>query len=156
MKSEVNFGLVVWLELQQDGDVERRRRSGVGSGVGGSRTLAWVQQVTMVEIRRGRARPRAMVMSTVRERDEQESMGSEMESSLITRPRMWLLGRWCWLNPLRCWWMRILCILCACTLVIVVGVVVYKNGLSNKRQEIQLKCENRKEVSTLLLSRPGL
>ncbi|XP_024403116.1 probable histidine kinase 6 isoform X1 [Physcomitrium patens] len=100
----------------------------------------------MVEIRRGRARPRAMVMSTVRERDEQESMGSEMESSLITRPRMWLLGRWCWLNPLRCWWMRILCILCACTLVIVVGVVVYKNGLSNKRQEIQLKCENRKEV----------
>ncbi|XP_024359529.1 probable histidine kinase 6 [Physcomitrium patens] len=95
-----------------------------------------------MEIRRARA----AMMETVRERSERESMGSELESSRMSRPQMRFLGRWCRLNPFISRRVRILCILCAFTLVIVVGVVVYRSGLSNMRQEIRLKCENRKEV----------
>jgi hypothetical protein len=52
----------------------------------------------------------------------------------------------CKLNPLRSVAVRTLCVFSSWVLVIVVGVVVYRSTLANKRQEIQLKCENRKEV----------
>lgn len=108
------------------------------------------RQVTMtaMEIHR-----RAKRMETVRERDERdESVASEAEGERWIRaaargPRMRIMGRWCKLNLLRYWWMQVICILCAIAVVIVVGVVVYQNAMANKRQEILLKCENRKEVS---------
>ncbi len=90
-------------------------------------------------------RPVAGAMETVREGDERTT------STPVTRPsRMRFPGRGgCGvLSPLmRSWWMRLLCVLCAASMVVVVGVVVYQNSLSNKRQELKLKCENRVEVS---------
>ena len=94
---------------------------------------------------------RARRMETVRERDERdESMASEdgdHERRITGGPRMRIMGQWCKLNLLRFWWMQVICILCALAMVIVVGVVVYRSAMINKRQEILLKCENRKEVS---------
>jgi len=108
---------------------------------------------------------RALWMKTVHENDgerqgelEGASAGTGVQGSRdstiavrITRtePRgMRFMGRWCALNPLRCWWLQLLGILCAASVVLVVGIVVYRNSLTNKRQEILLKCENRKEVPT--------
>lgn len=93
---------------------------------------------------------RALTMETVRESDERDSSVSEAGYAATTVgariKRMRFMGRWCKLNPLRCRWLQLLGILCAATMVIVVGVVVYQNSLANKRQEILLKCDNRKEV----------
>lgn len=100
----------------------------------------------MVEIRSAGA------METVREAPERdESDEDERRSTRIARPtstRMRRIpGRWFRFGPLmRSWWVRLLCILCAATMVVVVGVLVYRNALSNMRQELKLKCENRVEV----------
>jgi hypothetical protein len=102
----------------------------------------------MVEIR-------ALAMETVVETAERESQDADEHhrrgrgsATRISRPGVRVLGRWCRFSPLmRSWWVRVLCLLCAATMVVVVGVVVYRNTLSNKRKELELKCENRKEVS---------
>jgi hypothetical protein len=87
-------------------------------------------------------------METVRERDEAQAEGEGRIGSRARGPRMRVMGRWCKLSLLRFWWMQTLCIACALAMVVVVGVVVFRSALSNKRQEIHLKCENRKQVST--------
>lgn len=52
---------------------------------------------------------------------------------------------WSW-NPLRSSVVRTICALSAWLLVVAVGVVLYRNSLENKRQQIALQCENRREV----------
>lgn len=121
----------------------------------GQVTMEMSTRATMKEM------SRVLTMETVRESRDEEELSKDLSkeadqgrgemSSIMTRrtspTRMRFMGRWCNHNPLRCWWLQLLGILCAATMVIVVGVMVYRNSLDNKRQEILLKCDNRKEVS---------
>ena len=102
-----------------------------------------------MEIRRGRR-----VLESLRERDERDESLESEDGELgrirsARHSRMRCFGRWCKLNLLRSWWMQLFCLILAAAMVVVVGLVVYKNAMSNKLQEILLKCKNRKEVSQL-------
>lgn len=92
---------------------------------------------------------RVLTMETVRETDERAFEVDVPHATTSRFKRLQFMGRWRKLNPLRCWWLQLLAIVCAATMVVVVGVVVYRNSLANKRQEIRLKCDNRKEVRPL-------
>jgi hypothetical protein len=72
-----------------------------------------------------------------------------MEETVLTAPKTTQMRLFpcCACNPLRSLLVRAACVLLAWVLVIVVGVLVYRNSLASERQEFQLKCENRKEVT---------
>lgn len=60
----------------------------------------------------------------------------------------------CWqqrMNPFRYGPVRIACMVLGWLLAVAVGGVLWRSSLNSKKQELQLKCENRVEVSKLYL-----
>jgi hypothetical protein len=55
------------------------------------------------------------------------------------------------MNPFRYGPVRIACMVLGWLLAIAVGGVLWRSSLNSKQQELQLKCENRVEVSKLYL-----
>jgi histidine kinase 2/3/4 (cytokinin receptor) len=77
-----------------------------------------------------------------------ESMASvNARSSWDAAAGLWLMTITCrsW-NPLRSAVVRTICALSAWLLVLAVAIVLYRNSLSNKRQQVLLQCDNRREM----------